>query len=319
MKKKQSLFRKKTKKYDQGQYTDNKADQQNPIKKWICPDDETENTGAYCIICGNPAPESSPNSRTAVIVGCVVLCTLMIFLLGIFIGLSKNNWRKCSHKWMPADCFVPITCSKCGEVIGDALGHDYSDATCTKAETCIRCGKTSGLPLEHSWISATYDMPETCEYCGKVEGLPLGYPLSWCKKLEDSNPAGRNVEDVVVADWEDAVGTIYEDAIRFWVAKLKNWDRTEYIEYDLSGKYSYMEFSIAAEKNSDMNAEGKFLIYADDNLVYESEWIGYTQNAIQDSICVSGAEQIRIMCTTESAVFGYFILDACLYSSDILA
>lgn len=52
-----------------------------------------------------------------------------------------------SHDWQEANCTIPKTCVKCGEIKGEALGHDWQEATCTEARTCSVCGETEGEAL----------------------------------------------------------------------------------------------------------------------------------------------------------------------------
>ena len=40
-----------------------------------------------------------------------------------------------SHSYQNADCTTPKTCSECGHIRGDALGHDYANGVCN------RCGE----------------------------------------------------------------------------------------------------------------------------------------------------------------------------------
>lgn len=88
---KQPMRRKKTKAYDQGTYSKHGPEYQKPEKRWICPNDETENTGPYCIICGNPAPGSNKKTRNTIIAVCMVFCILAAWLVGLFMGLSRNG------------------------------------------------------------------------------------------------------------------------------------------------------------------------------------------------------------------------------------
>lgn len=51
------------------------------------------------------------------------------------------------HDWIDATCEEPKTCSICGEIEGEALGHDW-DLTVDRP-TCTRCSETrDGTPTE---------------------------------------------------------------------------------------------------------------------------------------------------------------------------
>ena len=68
-----------------------------------------------------------------------------------------------------------MTCSKCGETAGDALGHSWQNATCTTPKTCLVCGEVEGEALGHSWQDATCTAPKTCSACNATEGEALGH------------------------------------------------------------------------------------------------------------------------------------------------
>ena len=74
------------------------------------------------------------------------------------------------HKYEPATCTKPETCSVCGKTKGEALGHTFKDATCTEPKTCVVCAETEGEPLNHQWSKATCTAPRTCIICGATEG-----------------------------------------------------------------------------------------------------------------------------------------------------
>ena len=45
---------------------------------------------------------------------------------------------QCAHTWKDATCFLPKTCTSCGETEGEALGHTWKDATCIDPKICIQ-------------------------------------------------------------------------------------------------------------------------------------------------------------------------------------
>lgn len=57
------FFRKILKNNNQGPYNGQDTDERKTVKKWVCPNDETENVGPYCIICGTPTPENKPQNK----------------------------------------------------------------------------------------------------------------------------------------------------------------------------------------------------------------------------------------------------------------
>ncbi|MBQ6708463.1 MAG: hypothetical protein IJM97_05880 [Clostridia bacterium] len=69
----------------------------------------------------------------------------------------------CEHQWSDPTCTEPAKCIHCGEVSGDALGHDFAPATCVDPETCTRCGTTGEEAFGHSFSSGY------CTDCGSED------------------------------------------------------------------------------------------------------------------------------------------------------
>lgn len=92
-----------------------------------------------------------------------------------------------SHEWTEADCLTPKTCTKCGEIDGEALGHSFADATCTAPKTCTVCGLSEGETLGHSFADATCTAPKTCAVCGLTEGETLSHSYDdWTENADGS-------------------------------------------------------------------------------------------------------------------------------------
>lgn len=134
-------------------------------------------------------------------------------------------------------------------------------------------------------------------------------PLTSCQKLEDTNSLGK-VEDVVPGSWRDSHGTIHDASLRFWVVDREGWNNTEYITYALEGKYKTLTGQIVSSEKSEPSSHGVIMIYLDDKLVYTSQEIYYDTQPVELEINVTDAQQIRVVCTTESSEFNYTILEA---------
>lgn len=107
---------------------------------------------------------TNSNLKTGLIFGAALLALVLIAaFFSCFFG----------HKWSPATCDEPKTCSRCGKTEGSALGHTWVAATCTEAKYCSVCGQESGFPAGHKWVSESADTPQTCIVCGKMQPLPL--------------------------------------------------------------------------------------------------------------------------------------------------
>ncbi len=79
------------------------------------------------------------------------------------------------HKWTPATCAAPETCTICGKTRGEALGHDFAPADCEHPEICQVCGAEGAPALGHKWSEPSCTEPEICEVCGEKRGASLGH------------------------------------------------------------------------------------------------------------------------------------------------
>lgn len=56
---------------------------------------------------------------------CLIICaTMFVMLVGC----------ECRHDWRSATCTNPKTCSKCGAIEGNALGHNYNNGKCVHCQ-----------------------------------------------------------------------------------------------------------------------------------------------------------------------------------------
>lgn len=78
-----------------------------------------------------------------------------------------------SHDWQEATCTEPKTCSKCGEIEGEALEHSWVEVTCSAPKTCSICGESEGQALEHILTEANYQQASVCQVCGEEVGETL--------------------------------------------------------------------------------------------------------------------------------------------------
>ena len=100
-----------------------------------------------------------------------LLAALIVIVLAVFFLVTKE----CEHKWQPATCHAPETCSICKEKQGEPLAHVWADATCHAPQTCTLCGDTQGKALAHVFAAATCHAPQTCTLCGDTQGEPLAH------------------------------------------------------------------------------------------------------------------------------------------------
>lgn len=175
--------------------------------------------------------------------------------LAVMMLLSLTACGGCSHEWAEATCTAPSTCTKCGEVQGEALGHYWQEASCAAPETCYHCGETQGEALPHSygaWDIGESDMSHSCTVCGEAETLPLDYQVA--------------VEAILEGNWDFYLltdGTEYIDVYSVYPGSYMRFDA------DGSGIIYTPEVSAIAEYTVDANCysyqDGVFLL----NLVFD--------------------------------------------------
>lgn len=207
---------------NQGNYQSQTQLQPNTSSKWICPDDETINSGDHCIICGCSKPkealtdfvspklspqtgdfphytrfQNTDNTQKASYNRSYLkwfLIAAAAILLVILIASGRAFCIVGNHQWENATCSEAKTCSRCGKVSGEPLGHIWIAATCQKPKTCSRCYETEGTAAAHNWAPATYLLPQTCKSCGKTQGNVKGYigylPDEWTEATVDCYAAG---------------------------------------------------------------------------------------------------------------------------------
>lgn len=105
---------------------------------------------------------------------------MILTILAVLVCLGGMALYIFSHRWQPATCTEPKTCSDCGATKGEPLPHNWQAATCTAPETCIDCGAVRGEALPHNWGSTNCDEPAPCTECGTLEGIELTH--QWSEK-----------------------------------------------------------------------------------------------------------------------------------------
>jgi len=196
--------------------------------------------------------------------------------------------------------------------VTEAHTHSWEIATCTTPQTCSGCGETIGSASGHQWVEATYDAPKTCSNCGLSEGRSKGTYLIKCGCIDDSNVRGSKT-DVNIGNWQDCFGTTHNNALRFWVSGRGNLSNTEYIVYRLDEKYSELDVSVQLADDSHTSATAFIKIYADGKILEISQTVDRNSSAVTFTLDVTGVDQLRIECVTDSSKDAYCIVDALLY------
>lgn len=133
--------------------------------------------------------------------------------------------------------------------------------------------------------------------------------LASCNILKTSNESGSTT-DVAIGDWKDSSGKKRNNSVRFWVTDKPGWSNTEYATFDISSGYERISGIVAAEVNSEEDAEMYVRIYVDDIPKYTSGRITLQTPPERFEIDISGGERLTVECTTTSSSFGYSVVDA---------
>ena len=218
----------------------------------------------------------------------------------------------------PASPSLPTTEPTIAEIVATGTAttapcdHDWIPANCEAPETCRICGKTRGPVMNHQWIEATYDTPKTCSNCGKTEGTAIGYPLTWCTEIENSNnPNAATSVDISVGTWRDVFGTQYADSIRYWVSA--SLVANEYSVYDINSNYTKLALTVVNADNNADNGENQVIIYADNKIIYRSDWIRNDSPAVEKTLDITGVKHLKIECCTNSRKNCYCLVSGLLY------
>lgn len=141
-----------------------------------------------------------------------------------------------------------------------------------------------------------------------TEAVRVPVPLSQCECIDDSNQPG-STSDVFADDWTDIFGNYHANSIRFWVIDSPEWNNAEHITYRLGGQYESLSGTIVAAESCDPNSRFIFSIYIDNVLAYQTESID-TADTYHFTCDISNANEIRIVCSTDTPYYGYCIFDA---------
>ncbi len=79
------------------------------------------------------------------------------------------------HSFAPATCTEAKTCTKCGLIDGDALGHAVNTSNTCANLLCSRCKTLVPGEMAHEYADATCTQPKTCIHCSSVDGMALGH------------------------------------------------------------------------------------------------------------------------------------------------
>ena len=147
---------------------------------------------------------------------------------------EEGNVRGHVHVWTEADCETAKTCSDCGAVEGEALGHDATEANYQDPSVCKRCGVTLAEKLQadmekygitefmevgviYPYSTATYEDDGEHETTGELQILSYevfksaeGYPekegYMWHVVQVQADFFDQNARN-----WGMSVGLCYED------------------------------------------------------------------------------------------------------------
>jgi hypothetical protein len=217
---------------------------------------------------------------------------------------------------------------------------DFLEATRQEYYGNYRITQINGVGYGHAYpmnqlaysgsisIHAGGELPRECihdpDYTFSGDGIPAGYCTKCSKYI---SPAGDNWKyltsmavaqhsnsgaDISIGNWEDPVGAVYWEAMKFWVADIPGYNCTEYIEYALDDTYGTLSGTIVSSADSDPDARTRVEIYLDGELVFVSDDVGY-YDYVPYMIDIRGGKNIRILCTANTAAQAYCVVTAAVF------
>lgn len=195
--------------------------------------------------------------------------------------VEKDDTPSHVHRYTPADCFSPKTCS-CGKIVGTALGHNFLSATCTTAKKCTRCGKTSGSALGHYYVN------NKCSRCGKVDPDSLPTNLSELFVIDSHEYEYKR------GTFTDSFGNTY-NGVHYFTDLFETFNgREPHATFNLNGKYKKLSGSIVASTQTDPEYTYYVNIYVDGVLKYSKTGISKTSGKVNFNVDVSNGSMLEI-------------------------
>lgn len=197
-----------------------------------------------------------------------------------------SNQSVHAHSYSDATCTSAKKCA-CGATEGEALGHDYSDANCTEPKKCIRCAVESGSAQGHNYVNYI------CSRCGAQdpEGLPISLHLL---PVIDSTYECRYYDQILT----DNFGNSYVGYHFFQEAGASPGTVIFYLNSE------YAHFSCDVLTLCDTGQEVSFVIYVDDQIVYQSDFFDRTDGKIHVDIDVKNGQQLKISSWNHAGSWG---------------
>ena len=143
-----------------------------------------------------------------------------------------------------------------------------------------------------------------------AETEPARTPIVELDVIQTTNEEGRT-EDVAMGNWEDTLGNMHPDALKFWVVRKEGYSRFEYIDFQLGERYTELSGTICTGCDSEPDAVTEIEIWLDGVKAYESGDISFDSH-IDFSVDVTDVKVLRIECLTAKDDFGYAIVSGSL-------
>ena len=236
---------------------------QGPPQNTVLQNEPPHSTAKAAPLCETvEAAANAPSKQHSSQRGRWIALASLIFLLAVGIIVLFATKFLCLHQWQDATCTQPVTCSRCNDTTGEALGHKLINATCTDPITCRVCKETFGHARGHSFREATCTHGKTCFNCGKVFGQALGH--TWIEETFDT-PKTCAVCNAVRPMTQPASGTVYIDAKKYYGSRLKvcaGKDYNTYVKLKDEQGNDVISFYVRAGETADVRVPtGKYYLY----------------------------------------------------------
>lgn len=266
----------------------------NSSTKWICPNDETVNTGEVCVICGihrpvkeEPVGKKECNKRIIQAIIGVLAILLIVLMIGILPGIwappktestvptekATNRGTTTPTKSVTAQTEKPATNPPTETV--QPHSHSWLDANCIEPERCLSCGETRGVANGHQWVPATITAPKTCQDCGVTEGSRIylaGESVVIGTYEQDSNTEnGKEPIYWTVLDYDENAGLAlvlsdycldvvpFDSGTAAWSnSSIRRWLNNDFISsaFSLDERSRIASSTVNTPNNPDYNTSG---------------------------------------------------------------
>lgn len=169
--------------------------------------------------------------------------------------------------------------------------HTFADATCTVAKTCTECGEIEGEPLGHDWKWADCENPNICKRCLETQGESLGHDsvvgvCTKCGEFVNGDFAMETLNDLldVNSDYIEPANDLISSADTSSLQDM--YDKFTQAQYYLDDAYLQWQYTVDVweDFNNAVSRSDFKNLFADVNSLMEAVPSGVNGSSYQDFI-----------------------------------